>query len=306
VHLAVQPVEVLEHPHHLGRGVDADADPGGNRGQLERHRRVHHVGEVREPGHRTGRQVVGQRGHPVRGLGEQQPPEVEQPLLAGTFVEPEHGDNVLRAASLGPAGEGTVGKLGGLVTEVAGQQSLDAVVVGRVRPLGERLQRDHARPPVVVADRPELPVRSLARDDGLDPGTGAFLELHVVEDEGQRDQPVEVVRAVLPSLPVAAEPSARGTHVLPELRQAAGLPVSLQPQLVGQPPRRPHGPQGQLTQRGTRDLGHGSPHCVLRRRREPRWRGQPLAAVRCTTPHLRYIQARSPWTSARDGTIRRR
>ena len=75
-----------------------------------------------------------------------------------------------------------------------------------------RLEQEEERPGVVglvpggVADGPEPAVGLLMFEDVVDESLDLGLERGVVQQEGQRDDPVEPVRDALPALGLAADP----------------------------------------------------------------------------------------------------
>jgi hypothetical protein len=116
--------------------------------------------------------------------------------------------------------------------------------------LGQRLQHDEQRPRVVrvaearVVDRAEPAVRPLRGQDPVHPECCQPLEPGVVQQRGQRDEPVQPVRAALPALGVSADPLASG-YVRPEVGEVAGQPIGLDLELILEPARRAHLPERQ-------------------------------------------------------------
>ena len=156
--------------------------------------------------------------------------QFQQEFVARDIVEPVYHAQVVAAALLAPerpVPQRGFRQLAQLVAEIAGYQFDDAFVPrGRVILL-QHLEHDHLGPPVAgvvalyggafertVFRRAEIAVGPLAADGPLDPRAGLFYQLPVVEDVGQRQQPVEPVGAAFPDVAVAAQPAVARTHHL--------------------------------------------------------------------------------------------
>ena len=115
---------------------------------------------------------------------------------------------------------------------VALHQRQHAFVPGGFMVLRKHFEHDHARPPIVVARGTDHAIRLLMRERPLNPLLRLLLQRAVVQLIGQRHQSVEIVGTALPTLAFAAEPSAGGTDIGPDLFEVSGEPIGLDPELI--------------------------------------------------------------------------
>ncbi len=161
--------------------------------------------------------------------------ELEQERLAGAVVEPVKDLDLIRRARLGPLAQGPRGQVGLEVAGVAGE-GLDRARVARGPVVvAQDPACDHARPPVGVGGRADLPVLALVVQEPLDPGAGLSPEPLV----GEAHEPAEVVGPLLPVLAGPAAPGALGSEVGKNLLGMAGQAVRLTLELAGQPAAGP-------------------------------------------------------------------
>ena len=126
----------------------------------------------------------------------------------------------------------------GLVGEELLEGRDHARIAGRFLILRQDLEHDHVRPPVLILLGSEEAVLALVVERPVDPFAGLADQFGVVEQVGQRNQPIEVIRTALPAFALAAEPRAVGGEVGPELVDVPGQSVALDFELLQQPAGR--------------------------------------------------------------------
>jgi hypothetical protein len=100
--------------------------------------------------------------------------------------------------------------------------------------------------------RPEHPVSGLVVQRPINIFLRLCLQPRVVEKVCERHQPVEKVRAALPRLTRAAQPSARGADIRPGFIEMPSQAIRLNPQLRLQPTGGTNGAEWQRIKRALR------------------------------------------------------
>src|SRR5713226_4774762 len=126
----------------------------------------------------------------------------------------------------------------GLVPEILRHKWRNTLVARGFGMLHQHLEHNHARPPVLVDARPELPILALAGKRPLDPRLRFGDQAFIFEQIGQRQQSIQVVWPALPAFATPAKPAALRSHVRPELVKVPAQPLCLNLKLVAQPPKR--------------------------------------------------------------------
>ena len=98
---------------------------------------------------------------PVKSLLVKEADEVEQFGIAISVVEPENAERFVLPAELAPIPQGSLRQLGILVGVVTLHEGDDTRVAGSFLILGEHLEHNESRPPVVVPGGPHHAVRRL-------------------------------------------------------------------------------------------------------------------------------------------------
>ena len=175
-------------------------------------------------------------GFPVPALFVQQSAEPQQGFVVRALVEPRGYEGFVLPAIASPGCERSRRHRPQLVVEVARECERDARIAGGFKPLHQDLAHDHARPPVIVGERPDHAAGLLVLQRPVDETFGLRLESRVVQQNGQGNQPVEEVWTAFPALALASEPAAVEAYVGPELVQMPAHTVGLDAQLTLQPP----------------------------------------------------------------------
>jgi len=251
--IAVEGLQRLVHRVAVGRCAGAGES---HRSGLDRHRVVHHMrGEdTRLPRHLLPVLEVREVLQPVVPLRPDTVSQLEQPLFACPVVQPVQAENKIGPAVLAPLEQRPFAQRLPQVAREARQDLDHPRVAGGLVVLGEHLQHNGRRPLVIglVARRLNGPKPAgviLEAEECLHPLAGLGLERRVIEQVGQRDEAVGVVRATLPALFLSAEPQVVGAKVRPDLIEMSGEAVGLDAQLPQQPPERLHRPEGQGSER---------------------------------------------------------
>ena len=181
--------------------------------------------------------------HEIETLFMQQIGKLQQIFLTGTPVQPEHNIHLVRLSERSPECP-VVQRLFfqhfELIAEISVEEDRHSFVPGGVVVLVQDFQHHHSRPPVqgivplqpgfgrIVRPRTEIPVFRLAGQCPFHPRLHLRLQVIVVQNVSQREQPVYPVRSSLPLVPVTSEPSVpRAHHLRICLVQIAGNIISL-------------------------------------------------------------------------------
>ena len=92
---------------------------------------------------------------PVETLLTQQLRQFQQAAIAGPVVEPDDRDQFILPAEPPPFLQRPAGQRLQLMDEIVRHDWHDTLIAGKLMVLREHFQHDHARPPVVVATRPD-------------------------------------------------------------------------------------------------------------------------------------------------------
>ena len=165
----------------------------------------------------------------IESLFVQEIRQIEKEAVPRDVVEPVDRLQIVGYAVPGPESpvpERFLWQRFQLVPEISGHEVYDTRVSCRGVVLLEYFQHHHPRPPVsrvvplqsvfvrVVFCRAEISVFLLAFERPFYPRLDLFLEIPVIEDIGQRQEPVYPVRASFPLVSVASEPSVAFSHDL--------------------------------------------------------------------------------------------
>src|SRR5512135_3703925 len=122
--------------------------------------------------------------------------------------------------------------------EVFLHQRHNARIAGCFLILSERLQRNNARPPVVVCCGTDHAIRHLVVKGPIDIALRLGLETSIVEQVGKRQQAVEIIRTALPRLAGSTQPSTVRANVCPSLIEMTTQSIGLNLKLISQPSAR--------------------------------------------------------------------
>jgi hypothetical protein len=104
----------------------------------------------------------------------------------------------------------------------------------------------------------------LESEDRVNPVLSFGFQFWVIEQVGERNDPIEPVRAALPTFGVPANPLAVG-DIGPELIKMSAQAIGLNLKLLFQPSRRANVPERQRAKRFVKECGErGRPFSVMR------------------------------------------
>ncbi len=188
------------------RGIVGNQVP--HRGGLQSHGVVNAMGVVlRLPGcDASGERKILVEFPPVEALGLQLSGQFDQLGIAVPVVEPQDAGQFVLPAIDGPALQRFGGQHPRLVGEVLFHHRDHPRVAGGFLVLRQHLQHDHDRPPVGVLLRTDHSVRPLVIQRPIHPRFHLGDQRRIVQEVGQRQKSVEIIRSPLPSLAGAAQP----------------------------------------------------------------------------------------------------
>jgi len=167
-----------------------------------------------------------------KGLLVNQLRQFEQERLAGQVVQPVDDHQVIGAATIRPEGpmiQRCLLQLGQLIAEVLRQHLHDPRVAGCAMVLLQHLQHDHPRPPVLArrllhtrfrcrftAEQlgPQVARRLLVCQRPFDPRLRLGNKCFILEDVGQRYEPIDPIRSTFPTVTIATQPAITRSTIL--------------------------------------------------------------------------------------------
>ena len=235
---AVVPVEPCVGLLGHGAGV-LPGQAGIQRPGLKGHGQVHHVGQLGPLGLRLFQAPLPVEGLVVKALHPQGVGQVQQPVFGAALIQPVDGDEALEPPGGGPVKQGVDLDVGMEVAQGPVHGLLHPGVLGALLVDHQHLAQEEQRPHVVVGALLQgaganPAVLLLLGQNGVDVALGPGLQVLVLQQPGQGDEPIQPIGDALPAVLIAANPAAVA-YVGPDFIQVAAQAVCLNAQLAFQP-----------------------------------------------------------------------